>query len=83
MVLSDEQINEIVDYIRGTCTSLDQAIYDITNNELDMLDQVANWRELCDAVDLSQFLCDNCGWWSEASEASEGVCSDCRYEEDE
>jgi len=88
--LTDEQINEIVDYIQGSCKTLDEAVHDITEGEADGIDEVSNWRELCDTVDRTHFLCVQCGWWSEAGDYAEvqenpngDVCSDCGPEEDE
>lgn len=90
MRFTDEQINEVVDFIQGSCEPLDAAVYSITDGELDSVDQVENWRELCDTVDRNHFMCVACGWWSEVGDyaevqdnASGDVCSDCGSEEED
>ena len=89
-ILTDTEINEIVDYIQGTCMSLDQAVHDITEGCIDGVDGAANWRELCDTVDRNHFLCVQCGWWSEVGDYAEvqenpsgDICSDCEPEEED
>ena len=80
MELTDKQITEIIDYLQGSCNALDDAIHLITEGEANILEEVSNWRELCDRLDQAHFLCSKCGWWSEAGDYAEGeedVCSDC------
>lgn len=85
MELSDRQIEEVIDYIQGSCMRLDQAIYDVTEGVFEGLEDVTNWQQLCASLDNAHFLCSVCGWWNEAGNYAEGeddVCTDCGPEED-
>lgn len=69
----------LIDYLRGTCLSLDEAC-DTFN--LDSMNQ-----ELCDALDDRIFLCTECNWWCEIHEesseevgAQEWICAQCAEE---
>lgn len=84
--LTDIEIEEIIGHIQGSCLSLDQAIVDVTEDKVDGLDAVTNWRELCDRLDQRHFLCSVCGWWTEAGNYADGdddVCADCGEDDDE
>lgn len=88
--LTNKQIQEICDYLQGSCHSLEEAITEITEDAADSLEAIENWRELCATLDDQHFLCVQCGWWSEAGDYAEiqenpngDVCSDCGPDEED
>jgi len=74
-------INELIDYLQGTCKSLEegcQEVFGISSDELTV-------KETND-LDMAIFLCEECGWWFEISEMSdelngEQICNDCHNED--
>lgn len=91
ITLTQEQINEIISDLQGTCQSLDKVIYDVTEGAANGLNEVANWMQFCDVLDNIIFMCAECGWWCEAGDYAEvqednpdgDVCSDCGPDEEE
>lgn len=88
MELTEKQIEEVVNFIQGSCESLDNAIAVVTEDTIDGLDGVTNWEELCAAVDRAHFLCAQCGWWCEVGDYAEtqdnpngDICTDCGPED--
>lgn len=77
--ISNEQIDELIGMLQGTCDTLDSALRELTNDEFveddlseDNHDKIAN----------EIFLCEECGWWCETSESNESesgenICDDC------
>lgn len=71
-------INQLIEHLQGSCTSLDQAIADLTDGE-------KGFEDLTDEdffkLDNAIFECTYCGWWYETSEAHESdsgdICTDC------
>jgi hypothetical protein len=72
-VLTQEQIDDIAETLRGTATSLEEQLerYDT--------DFATVTVEDCRALDELVFCCDACGWWCGRDEESDepGVCDDC------
>lgn len=76
VVLSAEKIDEIIDYLQGTCKSFDEAVkliadVDCSNLSIDSLSE----------IDQHIFLCDECGWWHDTSESNDyygdNLCDSC------
>ena len=76
----DFDVQELINSLQGTCSSID-----------DHLPEGMNWEDLTnedhEAIDNEIFLCAECGWWCEISEQVESddeqYCRDCREEEDD
>jgi len=82
MYLTQEQIAEITDNLRGTCmTSLSQELENLNLNEEQMTEE--DWDAIYDEI----FECDGCGWWCETAEAHNYagglLCDNCADERDE
>lgn len=82
MILTRNQIDEIVNYLQGSCHTVDDAIYAVTDGQLETIEEITNWQELFDILESQHFLCTRCGWWSEAGYYAEyveeeNVCADC------
>jgi len=75
--LSQEEIREVVDYLQGSCKSIEEALIDVTDDKVDGLESLSNWQELCSAIDDVMFLCAQCGWWCEAGDYAENQPDDC------
>ena len=85
MRLTDEQINELIDYLQGTCKSLDQGIYELF--DIDHSD-VTNDMAMYNQIDNAIFNCGRCGWWCEVGDwiiqeefCGEEICSQCGEDE--
>jgi hypothetical protein len=78
MSFTRERIDEIIDFLRGTCLTLAAALED---------DEDGEDEDLTAGIDAEIFECAGCGWWCEQSEAHEGpmgdVCDDCHGESHE
>lgn len=77
MKITDEQLQEIINSVQGTCSSLGYVCEGLGFNEDDLtLDQLSE-------IDDCYIQCPNCGWWVEPHElANEDMCEDC-YEAEE
>ena len=77
--LWDTLWDEIVDYLEGTCLSLDQALVD--HGVTHLLDQM----HFLDYLDSHISNCECCGWWVESGEIEDingtAMCRDCAQEE--
>lgn len=72
MSLTQQQLNGLADKLRGTCTTISEAIERLGISELDALDA----EDLLLDVNCEQ--CQHCGWWFECHELNEGRgCDDC------
>jgi hypothetical protein len=76
--LTDALWNTVVDYLRGTCLSLDDAVTALAAQEL------ADHMPFLNHLDQEIFCCNQCGWWcdqdEEASEdhgLDEWTCTEC------
>jgi formylmethanofuran dehydrogenase subunit E len=79
--LTQDEVNELVNYIQGTVMSLDNAteqLFGVSEMDLDI--------ESLSMIDDYVFECSNCGWWCEISEQNEiygdSVCDGCLDEEE-
>jgi hypothetical protein len=81
MTITPEQLQELIDYLQGTCQNIATALEDIGFTEDDLA--IADFME----IDQQIFLCVVCGWWCEASESDgeseEPTCQDCYDAEEE
>lgn len=87
MRLTQEQINELINALQGSCSSINEQLqmrWDVDVEELD------NEMEVLLAIDEEIFCCSTCNWWCPMSEEtatpqgeSEFGCSDCFPEEEE
>ena len=68
MKLSQREMEEVVDYLQGTCMSIDEALYILLNTSQNDLE---NELEFCEYIDNRIFECVQCGWWYEAGEWTE------------
>lgn len=73
--------HEAAESLRGTCQPLDDILVGLLPDN--------TWEpppEFCAVLDSLVFECDECGWWEEVSELSDGpgqVCLDCNPPEDD
>lgn len=82
-MVTSEQLTRIIEYLQGSCETLDNAIKTITEN--DELDEDCLTEEQLEEIDDHIFNCTTCGWWYEVGECSESddgemVCLDCDEE---
>lgn len=73
-MLTNEQLQGVVDYLEGTCNTLEYYLEDKYGVEL---------HELSDAelnyIDDRTMCCESCGWWVPTFEMDdEGNCEDCQ-----
>lgn len=79
MVLTDEQLNELIYALQGSCSTIAEQLemrWEMDEDDLTMED--------CLAIDDAIFCCTTCGWWCPISEEtataqgeSDFGCSDC------
>lgn len=69
-------IKELIDHLRGTCLSIDEALsnFDMEEDDLNTEDH--------DAIDSEIFRCSQCSWWEDVCDQAEGseddpMCEDC------
>lgn len=77
--LSDEQMNRLIDFLQGTCRTLEdalQALFGLSEDDLTIVDH--------HTIDTEIFVCDICEWWFEMCEMAEDhkliydfVCENC------
>lgn len=85
--ISNEQIEKIIDYLQGSCKTMQDGITGITED--DNLSEEDITDEQMAHIDQEIFLCTDCGWWCEISEETKSVndselgCRDCNPDEDE
>lgn len=79
--LTDQQVSDLADYVRGTCLSIEEAlaVFDISSDEVDtcLVESVLS-------ADHEIFRCDTCGWWFEIDECETRdalLCLDCANDE--
>jgi hypothetical protein len=78
LVMTRDQMHELVDATQGTCKSLEEVCEDHFGHEPMDYD---NEMEICQFVDNLIFNCVVCGWWFEmgdmAQYCDEWTCSSC------
>lgn len=73
-------IEEVIDYLLGTCKSLDEGISEIYEDK-DFTDLTLNQ---CTILDDNIMCCECCGWWVNSHEIDENnFCEDCQEAEKE
>lgn len=78
--LTDAQITDLADYLRGTCADLSVAVALCFEGRTE--DDLAPGD--CQELDAQVLVCERCGWWEEATEFDEdGICNDCQQENEE
>jgi hypothetical protein len=83
--LTEAEINDLINYLQGTCMSLDEALMQLF--DIDYMSDIENEMEVCQTIDNAIFLCYQCGWWCEAGDwitdespnyvEGEEICSQC------
>lgn len=78
MRLTDQQMEELVQHLRGSCDSIENglnACFDIEG-----FSELENEMEVMGYLDSYLFCCDVCSWWCENSERSyevDDACTEC------
>ena len=68
--MTNEQLNNIVSYLEGSCNSLEDAVTTLGLPELTVIEA----RELDELI----FLCEICSWWYPIEEMdNDETCIDC------
>ncbi len=81
--VSDKQIQELIEYLQGTCKSLSEGLDAFDLEEDDLTDEQRQ------TIDDEIFNCSKCGWWCEISQevgsetCGELVCDDCFEDEED
>lgn len=70
-------IQELIDELQGTCSSINDHLPEgMDDNDLTSDDH--------EEIDNQIFLCDTCGWWCESCfQDEDGNCEDCSFIDDE
>lgn len=81
MELTNEQVDELIAHLQGSCKSLDEGCQDMFEKDEDVLTSEQLLR-----IDQEIFHCATCGWWYEISEESGSdesdlICNDCAENE--
>ncbi len=78
--ITDEQVEQIINYLRGTCNSLCNVLESM--NE-DWCDDDLTQAQL-EHIDEEIFCCTTCDWWYEISQQSEDgeTCDECTPNDD-
>jgi hypothetical protein len=76
MKLSDEQLDQLIEYLRGTANSLSDGLRAIG---LEDLDETELHEDTLKRIDDEIFVCEQCGWWCGNDEygKKEGHCDEC------
>lgn len=73
-----DQIEELIQYLQGTCNSLDEGIVEVLGEDYDSMNLSSDNHN---QIDNEIFLCETCGWWYELCEESENederTCESC------
>jgi len=73
--LTDKQIDELAETLRGTCNSLDTELEKI-GKAFEMVSS-----ECLSSLDERVMCCEQCGWWSDSDEIDgDGFCAECQVE---
>lgn len=79
MAQSEEKLNELIEYLQGSCKTLQEGLNDIFGEDFDE-DQLT--EEDHQFIDDSIFNCETCGWWYEVADSTEdNNCISCTEEE--
>lgn len=76
-------IEEFMNYLRGSCTSLEEAGNQLYGEDFDWISDLTQGE--LQQLDTEIFQCIECGWWNdkpaEENEWGEWVCTDCYDDE--
>lgn len=80
MTVTNEQVDELIAYLQGSCKSLDEGCNDVFEQDEDVLTM-----EQIERIDQEIFKCAGCGWWYETAEESGSddsdlICNNCAEE---
>jgi len=65
---------DLVEHLRGSCTTLAQGF-----QAFDLDEGLETDKRFCDYLDSELMLCEECGWWAETHEIDEdGKCEECQ-----
>lgn len=78
MKFKNEQIENLIQFLQGSCKTLDEGVIEVLGDEYSASDlSPVNTAQ----IDEEIFLCEVCGWWFEVYEMSEdendNVCICC------
>ena len=77
-IVTPQMLEELIDYIQGTCKSLFETCMELGFEEDDLT--IGQLEEL----DNAYTCCPSCGWWVESSRMqTDEECDDCYEGEDE
>lgn len=72
-ILTENELEQLIDYLQGSSKSLQEAINDLFECDEDILTPDDH-----QAIDGRIFKCNSCDWWCEIDEQNdEGNCEDC------
>lgn len=78
VVFTSAQIFELIEFLTGSCDTLDEGISSVLGEDYSESDLSKSNLE---QIDGEIFLCDLCGWWYEVEEKTEhhgdAVCESC------
>jgi hypothetical protein len=83
MKFTEEQLQQLVDHLQGSCNDLDSSIIELFGEEFSSINLLADDHMF---IDDQIFLCDTCNWWFEKVDESEihpGTCMDCHNDDEE
>lgn len=76
--ISDDQVQEIIETLQGTCDTLGGAVGEVCGDDYDENDLS---QDQLGVIDNEIFECVECSWWCEISEIAddedENICQDC------
>ncbi len=80
-MITNEQVDELIDYLRGTCKTLNEGTQDLFEKDEEILSQ-SNLEK----IDNEIFRCEQCDWWFDDSELNDNkgsnFCDDCNREQE-
>ncbi len=79
MALTQEQLFELIDYLQGSCKTIDEACNEVFEDGEEILSD-----ENREEIDQNLFECETCGWWFEWAEegSNGGECKSCCEDEE-
>lgn len=75
-ILTQRALSGLVEYLQGSCQTLEEGVNTVLGFELDELTQ-----DDLQSIDEVIFICNECGWWCSQDENAgtedSWVCTDC------
>lgn len=91
--ITHDEMQHVVNYLQGTCMSIEEAFAQLEIEGLEDRDSVVNEEEFYAFLDNQIFECGQCGWWCETGDwmddshpdwsPSVEICSSCAPEVEE